>query len=48
MQKHTDIQTPEMDDKIEKNIELYKEIKRIKNALKFRAFFFTNSKLYYS
>jgi PPK2 family polyphosphate:nucleotide phosphotransferase len=26
MQKHTDIQTPEMDDKIEKNIELYKEM----------------------
>jgi hypothetical protein len=24
MQKHTDIQTPEMDEKIEKNIELYK------------------------
>jgi hypothetical protein len=26
MQKHTDIQTPEMDEKIEKNIELYKEM----------------------
>jgi hypothetical protein len=26
MQKHTDIQMPEMDEKIEKNIELYKEM----------------------
>jgi polyphosphate kinase 2 (PPK2 family) len=26
MQKHTDIQMPEMDEKIQQNIELYKEI----------------------
>jgi hypothetical protein len=42
MQKHTDIQTPEMDEKIEKNIELYKEmLAKNKKMLKFRAFFFT-------
>jgi hypothetical protein len=43
---YTDIQTPEMDEKIE-NIELYKEMleKNKKNALKLHFF---STKLYYS
>jgi hypothetical protein len=46
MQKHTDIQTPEMDEKIEKHRIVQRDAGKEKNALKFRAFFFTNSKLY--
>jgi hypothetical protein len=40
MQKHTDIQTPEMDEKIEKHRIVQRDAGKEKNALKFRAFFF--------
>jgi hypothetical protein len=39
MQKHTDIQTPEMDDKIEKNIELQRDVGRIKKCSEIQRFF---------
>jgi hypothetical protein len=47
MQKHT-IQTPEMDEKIEKHRIVQRDAGRIKKMPEIQSIFFTNSKLYYS
>jgi hypothetical protein len=44
--KHTDIQTPEMDDKIEKHRIVQRDVKRIKKCSEIQSVFY--SKLYYS